>query len=225
MVALSRRDVGYNNKIKLTTAKYYTPSGRCVQAIDYSNRNEDGSVGSIPDSLVKSFKTKLGRTVYDGGGIIPDVKIEPESYSRVSLSLIYSDIIRDYSVQYFKNRESIAAPDKFNLTDAEFEEFVKYAVKREFDHRTASEVEYDKLLSIAKREGLIDEFSDEIKKLESKIKLDKAGAIKKNSEEIKHLLEEEISSRYYYQKGRLQSIVRNDKQLIQAANASLIKSE
>lgn len=221
----SIRDVGYNNKIKLTTAKYYTPSGRCVQAIDYSNRNEDGSVGNIPDSLVKPFKTRLGRTVYDGGGVTPDVKIEPESYSRVSLSLIYSDIIRDYSVQFFKTRESIPAPDKFTITDAEFEEFVKYASQREFDHRTASEVEYDKLLSIAKREGLIDEFSAEIKNLESKIKLDKRGAIMKNASEIRHLLEEEIASRYYYQRGRIQSIVRNDMQLMKAAKAELIKTE
>jgi len=184
-----------------------------VQAIDYSNRNEDGSVGSIPDSLVKPFKTRLGRTVYDGGGVTPDVKIDPENYSRVSLSLIYSDIIRDYSVQFFKTRESIPSPDKFSITDAEFEEFVKYASQREFDHRTASEVEYDKLLSIAKREGLIDEFSEEVKRLESKIKLDKRGAIMKNASEIRHLLEEEIASRYYYQRGRIQSIVKNDEQL------------
>jgi len=102
---------------------------------------------------------------------------------------------------------------------------VKYASQREFDHRTASEVEYDKLLSIAKREGLIDEFSAEIKNLESKIKLDKRGAIMKNASEIRHLLEEEIASRYYYQRGRIQSIVRNDMQLMKAAKAELIKTE
>jgi carboxyl-terminal processing protease len=215
--------VGYNNKIKLTTAKYYTPSGRCVQAIDYSNRNEDGSVGNIPDSLIKSFKTSKGRVVFDGGGIAPDVKIEAESYSRPSLSLLYNDILRDYSIIYFRDHLSIESPSKFKLSDEEFEKFVEYAVGREFDHRTASEVDYDRLMATAKKEGLITDLDSGLKQLESKVKLGKSGSIRKNGEEIKALLEEEIVNRYYFQRGRIESIVRNDKQLKEAIGAELIK--
>jgi len=151
----SIRDVGYNTKLKITTAKYYTPSGRCVQAIDYSNRNEDGSVGFVPDSLIKPFKTRLGRTVYDGGGIVPDVKVSPRVYSRLAVSLIYGDIMREYSVLYFKNNQSIPAAKDFSLTDKEFEEFIDFAEGKEFDHRTGSEVEFDKLVETAKREGVL----------------------------------------------------------------------
>lgn len=219
----SIRDVGYNNKIKLTTAKYYTPSGRCVQAIDYSNRNEDGSVGNIPDSLIKSFKTSKGRVVFDGGGIAPDVKIEAESYSRPSLSLLYNDILRDYSIVYFKDHLTIESPSKFKLSDEEFEKFIEYAVGREFDHRTASEVDYDRLMATAKKEGLITDLDSGLKQLESKVKLGKSGSIRKNGEEIKALLEEEIVNRYYFQRGRIESIVRNDKQLKEAIGAELIK--
>jgi len=219
----SIRDVGYNNKIKLTTAKYYTPSGRCVQAIDYSNRNEDGSVGNIPDSLIRSFKTSKGRVVFDGGGIAPDVKIEAESYSRPSLSLLYNDILRDYSIVYFKDHLTIESPSKFKLSDEEFEKFVEYAVGREFDHRTASEVDYDRLMATAKKEGLITDLDSGLKQLESKVKLGKSGSIRKNGEEIKALLEEEIVNRYYFQRGRIESIVRNDKQLKEAIGAELIK--
>jgi len=219
----SIRDVGYNNKIKLTTAKYYTPSGRCVQAIDYSNRNEDGSVGNIPDSLIRSFKTSKGRVVFDGGGIAPDVKIEAESYSRPSLSLLYNDILRDYSIVYFKDHLTIESPSKFKLSDEEFEKFVEYAVGREFDHRTASEVDYDRLMATAKKEGLITDLDSGLKQLESKVKLGKSGSIRKNCEEIKALLEEEIVNRYYFQRGRIESIVRNDKQLKEAIGVELIK--
>lgn len=219
----SIRDVGYNNKIKLTTAKYYTPSGRCVQAIDYNNRNEDGSVGAIPDSLIKAFKTSKGRVVFDGGGIAPDVKIEAETYSRPSLSLVFNDILKDYSILYFRDHPSIESPSKFKLTDEEFNKFVEYASGREFDHRTASEVDYDRLIATAKREGLINEMDKDMKLIESKIKLGKSGSIRKNADEIKSLLEEEIVSRYYYQRGRIESIIRKDKQLKEAIAAQLIK--
>lgn len=219
----SIRDVGYNNKIKLTTAKYYTPSGRCVQAIDYNNRNEDGSVGNIPDSLIKAFKTSKGRVVFDGGGIAPDVKIEAETYSRPSLSLVFNDILKDYSILYFRDHPSIESPSKFKLTDEEFNKFVEYASGREFDHRTASEVDYDRLIATAKREGLINEMDKDMKLIESKIKLGKSGSVRKNADEIKSLLEEEIVSRYYYQRGRIESIIRKDKQLKEAIAAQLIK--
>jgi len=218
----SIREVGYNNKIKLTTAKYYTPSGRCVQAIDYNQRNEDGSVGSIPDSLRKAFKTLKGRTVYDGGGIAPDVTIEPQSFSRPALSLVYGEILHDYSIIYFKDHITIASPAKFELTLQEYEEFVKFASQKEFDSRTASDVDLDKFIEKEKRENLYPDFKNEIDALEARVKIGKEDVLRRNSEEIKTLLEEEIVNRYYYQSGRVASILRNDVQVKKAAEIKLI---
>lgn len=219
----SIRDVGFNYKLKLTTAKYYTPSGRCVQAIDYSQRNEDGSLGNIPDSLIKEFKTLKGRSVYDGGGVTPDINIEPKTYSRPALALIYGEVLQEYSVEYFKNNLTIDTPSKFLLSDNEYEKFVEWASNKNFDHRTSSEVEYDKLLSLAVREGLYAELKDDLTKLGEKIKPGKADVLRKNKSEIKALLEEEISARYYYQRGRAESMIRNDEQLHKALNIKLIE--
>jgi len=220
----SIRDVGYNNKIKVTTAKYYTPSGRCVQAIDYAQRNEDGSVGAIPDSLIRPFKTLVkGRTVYDGGGIIPDVMLEPQIFSRLAVALVFEEIFHDYSIEYFKNRLSIESPSKFSLTDKEFEEFVKWASGRDFDYRTASEVEFDKMVSTLKRESIYDVMKDEIALLEKKLKLGKTDVLKRAVNEIKPLLEEEIVSRYYFQRGRIESMLRNDIQAAKAVDVKLIE--
>lgn len=219
----SIRDVGFNYKLKITTAKYYTPSGRCVQAIDYSHRNEDGSIGYVPDSLIKSFKTLKGRTVYDGGGVTPDVYIEPKIYSRPALALIYGEILQEYSIEYYKNNITIDAPSTFSLSDQEYERFIEWAALRDFDHRTASEVEYDKLIALAAREGLYSDLRDELSKLGEKIKPDKTEVLRRNKAEIKALLEEEISARYYFQKGRAESMVRNDEQLHKAYSIKLIE--
>ncbi|MHC1779946.1 MAG: S41 family peptidase [Bacteroidales bacterium] len=219
----SIRDVGYNYKIKLTTAKYYTPSGRCVQAIDYSRRNEDGSVGNIPDSLKKPFKTLVkGRTVYDGGGITPDLIIEPQIFSRLAVSLVLGEIFHEYSIKYFKENQMIDRASKFSLTDKEYEEFAKWASEKEFDHRTASEVELDKLLEITKKESFYSDIKDEMAILEKRLKPGKLSVLMKSAPEIKPLLEEEISSRYYYQRGRIESMIRNDNQLKAATQSKLI---
>ena len=212
----SIRDVGYNNTLKVTTAKYYIPSGRCVQAIDYSNRNEDGSVGQIPDSLAKPFKTLKGRTVYDGGGVTPDVVIPSESYDRVLVSLIYSDILYEYSVDYFKNHPTIPSPSKFALSDQEYDKFAEWAAAKNFDSRTSSELEFDRLVSIAKGESLYDNLKGEFDAMEKKVKLDKLAVLKANKEKIKTALEEEICVRYYFQRGSIESMLRNDKQLLRA---------
>ncbi len=220
----SIRDVGYNNKIKVTTAKYYTPSGRCVQAIDYAQRNEDGSVGVIPDSLIRSFKTLIkGRTVYDGGGIIPDVRLESQTFSRLAVALVFEEIFHDYSIEYFKNRESIESPSKFSITNEEFEEFVQWASAKEFDYRTASEVEFDKLLATAKRESIYDGIKDEMAQLEKRLKLGKTDVLRRAVNEIKPLLEEEIVSRYYFHRGRIESMLRNDIQAAKAVDVKLIE--
>lgn len=218
----SIRDVGYNNKIKLTTAKYYTPSGRCVQAIDYNQRNENGSVGNIPDSLRKVFKTLKGRPVYDGGGIAPDVTIESQSFSRPALSLVYGDILHEYSINYFKDHLTIAIPSKFELTAAEYEDFVKFASQKEFDSRTASDVDLDKFIATARKENLYNDFKKEIDALDARVKIGKEDVLRRNSVEIKALLEEEIVNRYYFQRGRVESILRSDLQVKTASSVKLI---
>jgi carboxyl-terminal processing protease len=219
----SIRDVGYGNRIKLTTAKYYIPSGRCVQAIDYTQRNEDGSLGAIPDSLIKPFKTLVkGRTVYDGGGIVPDIVISPKLFSRPAVALIYGDILHEYSIEYFKKREQIESADKFVLSDIEYDAFVLWASGKEFDHRTATEVEYDKFIAVAKRESFFGDFKNEIIDLEKRVKPGKREVLIRNKEEVKYLLEEEIVNRYYFQRGRVQSMLRNDDQVIKAISVKLI---
>lgn len=218
----SIRDVGYNSRIKLTTAKYYTPSGRCVQAIDYSHRNPDGSVGNVPDSLKKAFKTSKGRVVYDGGGIAPDIKAESATYSRPAVSLVYNEVMHEFSMLYFKKHDKIESPSKFVLSEKDYEEFINFAAEKEFDHRTSSEVEYDQLIATAKKEGLYDDLKAEIEKLEKLVKLGKKDVLRKNAKEIKYLLEEEICNRYYFQRGRVESMLRNDPQLDVAVKTKLV---
>lgn len=212
----SIRDVGYNHKIKLTTAKYYIPSGRCIQAIDYSHKNEDGSVASVPDSLMKEFKTVGGRTVYDGGGIMPDIVVDQKIYSRPVVSLIYSDILNDYSMLYYKENLSISAPREFSLTDQEYDMFVTWALDKDFDYRSTSEIELSRFKAIAQREGTYAQLKDYIDSIESGVKNSKEIVFQKYKNEIKSLLEEEIVNRYYFQRGRVEKMILSDNQLLKA---------
>ena len=138
----SVRDLGYNTKLKITTAKYYTPSGRCVQIVDYSHRREDGSVGTIPDSLIKAFKTRNGRTVYDGGGITPDVVVELPTYHKISYSVAARDLLRSYALTYFVAHSAIAPPETFRLTDAEYDDFVQYLLDKDFNDKPEEFTQY-----------------------------------------------------------------------------------
>lgn len=207
------RPVGYNGNLKLTTAKYYTPSGRCVQAIDYSNRNSDGSVGYVPDSLKKAFKTIKGRTVYDGGGITPDTLIKGETYSRPAFSLVANDIFGEYAIEYYKKRKSIAPAANFSLTEAEYEDFVKFASKKEFDSRSSAQAQLDQMIQSAKSEDLYEIYKSEFDALEKKLTISKEEMLRVKKAEFKPLLEEEIVYKYYCAPGRIESIVRNDLQL------------
>ena len=209
------RPVGYNTSLKVTTAKYYTPSGRCVQAIDYSHRNEDGSVGTVPDSLKKEFRTKGGRPVYDGGGITPDIVVEPETYSRPILSMIYSNVLSDYAIGYFNAHDSIAPAGEFK----EYEDFVKFASKKEFDVRTEAQIEMEGVLDVAEREGLgenLEGLDEEMQELLDRISLTKDEFLQANKSRIKPLLEDEIALKYYLRRGGVESALRQDTQLHKA---------
>lgn len=210
------RPVGYNGKLKLTTSKYYTPSGRCVQAIDYANRNADGSVGVVPDSLKKEFKTKAGRSVYDGGGIMPDTVIKSEQYSRPAVSLVLNDILGDYATQYYAKNTTIAPAAVFKLTDNEYADFVKYAASREFDSRSGALALVDQMIKVVKGENLYEMNKAEFDALEKKLSISKEQMLKVKRDEFQPLLEEEIVQKYYFTQGRIESILRNDKQLHEA---------
>ncbi len=217
----SIRPVGYNGSLKLTIAKYYTPSGRCVQAIDYSNRNADGSVGSVPDSLKKAFKTKKGRTVYDGGGITPDSVITADPFSRIAVSLVMNDIINDYAIKYYASHNTIASPSDFELTDAEYEDFVQYASNRKFDSRSAAQVQLEQMISSAKSEGLYEINKEAFETLEKRLSIPKEEILMVKKEEIKPLVEEEIVNKFYFAPGKVESIIRNDLQLHKALEVKL----
>ncbi len=208
------RDVGYNNSLKLTTAKYYTPSGRCVQAIDYQHRNEDGSVGFVPDSLKKEFKTVGGRSVYDGGGISPDITLESKYYNNALVSLIYSDIMGDFAIKYFENHPTIAPPSRFSISDADYEEFVKFAVTREFDPSSELQVELQNVIEVAKKEGTYEKNAKELEALLAKVSMDKEKYLRSAKEDVKQYLESEICGKYYFQRGSAEYALRFDTQLI-----------
>ncbi len=146
------RDLSYNSKLKVTTAKYYIPSGRCIQALDYSHRNADGSVGHVPDSLITEFKTSKGRKVYDGGGIMPDVYFEPEKYTTFVQELAMNNTFFNFTTEYIANIDSITTPEKYDFPDSAYKNFADYLVKTDFSFESNTEKSLKKLETVAKKE-------------------------------------------------------------------------
>lgn len=199
------RPLSYNSQLKVTTAKYYIPSGRCIQALDYSHRNDDGSVGKIPDSLVSEFRTKSGRIVYDGGGVMPDNVTEQQILSSISQSLISKFLIFDYATLYRQKHESIASARNFRLSDSDYDDFVKWLSDKEYDYTTKSEKTLEELKTNAEKEKYFSALVSEYEALKKKMMHDKNSDLVKNKEEIKELLQDEIVSRYFYQNGRIEA--------------------
>jgi carboxyl-terminal processing protease len=197
------RTLGYNSRLKVTTAKYYTPTGRCIQALDYSHRNDDGSVSSVPDSLKKPFKTKIGRTVYDGGGIEPDVKMDDENLSPLAITLLTKGYIFDYATQYYYSHPTIAAAAEFSLNDKEFKDFENWLSGKDYSYKTESEELLALLKEKADKEKYFDNIKNEFNTLSAKLSHDKKQDLINNKAEVINLLNNEIVSRYYYQKGRV----------------------
>jgi carboxyl-terminal processing protease len=208
--------VSYNGKLKVTTAKYYTPSGRCVQALDYSNRNEDGSVGAVPDSLKKEFKTKLGRSVYDGGGIAPDSTIKAQPYSRPAFSMVVNDIFGEYAIEFYKKNLSIPPVKDFKVTDEQYADFVEFASKKKFDSRSDALTHLDKMINAAKDEDLYEVYKAEFDALKAKLDIDKKQMLILKRSEFQPLLEEAIVTKYYYTEGSVEKIIQSDDQLHKA---------
>lgn len=212
----SIRPLPYNGQMKVTTAKYYTPSGRCVQAIDYSNRNEDGSVGHIPDSLTKEFKTASGRTVRDGGGITPDIVIKPKEYSRLVYALVLGGVIDQYVIDYSRKHDSLPAVDDFHYSDADFEDFVKFAKTQEFDYRSSAKTLYDQMKKELEKDGLAETMKDELAALGKALEMDKEKFIRLKKNEIIPFIEEELAVRYWFQEAGIKVRLRYDDQLEEA---------
>ena len=208
--------------MKVTTAKYYTPSGRCVQAIDYSHRNEDGSVGHIPDSLTREFKTAKGRIVRDGGGITPDIDINSKEYSRLVYALVLGGVIDQYVIDYARRHESIPAVEDFHFTDEDFEDFIRYAKTQEFDYRSSAKTLYDQMKKELVKDGLAESMKAELDALEKALEMDKERFIRIKKEEIVPFIEEELAARYWFQEAGVKVRLRYDTQLKTALEKPLI---
>ena len=212
------RPLPYNGQIKVTTAKYYTPSGRCVQAIDYAKRNDDGSVGHIPDSLTHEFKTSKGRIVKDGGGITPDIVVKGHEYSRLTYSLVYSAIIQDYALKYVKEHQEKPSHE-WTMNDAEWKDFVEFAQTKEFDYRSTARTYFDQVKKELEKDGLAESMKDQLDALEKAMEMDKATFLNLKRDEIVPFIEEEIMVRYYFQEEGVKVRLRYDDQLKEALKA------
>lgn len=208
--------IAYNGQLKVTTAKYYTPSGRCVQAIDYSNRNEDGSVGHIPDSLTHEFKTASGRIVRDGGGITPDITLSSRKYSRIVYSLVLGGIVDNYVLDFVRRNASLPEPDEFHFSDAQWEDFVRFAKTQEFDYRSNAKALFDQMKKDLEEDGLAEACAAELSALESAINMDKEKILRLKKDEIIPFIEEELTVRYYYQEAGVKIRLRYDTALAEA---------
>lgn len=197
------RDLPYGGNIKITTSKYYIPSGRCIQALDYSHRNPDGSVARVPDSLTHVFKTKNGREVRDGGGITPDYTIPQEKGGTIGYYLITENIIFDYATQWVIKHPGIAPPESFHLSDADYEQFKQFVKTKDFQYDQMSNRSLQSLKNIMEFEGYFNTASEEFKALEDKLQPDLDRDLELFKKEIGQMIETEIVQRYYYKEGVL----------------------
>ena len=205
------RPVSYGGHVKVTIAKYYTPSGRCVQALDYSHRNEDGSVGRIPDSLTTAFNTTNGRIVRDGGGVLPDTVTTDSRKLNIAYYILVQNHYFDYATRYAQKNKKISTPDKFKLTDAEYNDFVRYLVEeKKFSYTTQTESYYKQLLEVAGYEGFDETAKQEFDALKAKLIPDVEQNLLDNRKEIEEMLTVEILQRYYFQKGQVQFMLKDD---------------
>lgn len=206
----------YNTTLKVTTAKYYIPSGRCIQAINYDERDKNGTAKKTADSLKVAFKTANGREVFDGGGIDPDVKIEVKQLSYIASNLMREDLIFDYATIFKLNNKSIAAAQDFKLTDAAYEAFKEWVADKDYDYQTESELVIEELEKAAKKDEYLAAIESTLEQLKQELSHDKAKDLMTYKEEIKMMLESEIVKRYYYNKGAIENYFNYDKELKEA---------
>ena len=215
----------YNAQLKITVAKYYIPSGRCIQALDYTHRNEDGSVDHVPDSLITAFKTRNGRIVYDGAGVLPDIQTESQTMSEITYVLISKNYIFDYATDYIiKNPKLNGDAKTFAITDADYVDFVNSLQGKDYDYKTNSEEEMEALKKSAESDKYFADIEPEFKQLQKKLMDRKKDDLQKFKPEIKRMIEDEIISRFYYLSGRIESSVKYDTDL-QTAISTLASAD
>lgn len=204
----------YNSKMKITVAKYYIPSGRCIQSIDYFGKNGDSN--KVPDSLISSFKTKGGRTVLDGGGIIPDICIEPATFSQITADLYANNYIFDFANKFASENPEIPTPEEFKITDPIYNDFRLYVESQEFKYLTETESLIERMLKSAERESYLEAIEAELESIDALVKEEKKKDIKKFRSEIEDLLLMEIVSRYYYQEGKIIATIQHNEEIEEA---------
>lgn len=210
------RPLSYNAQLKVTTAKYYIPSGRCIQALDYSHRNEDGSVGKVPDSLMTEFTTKNNRSVFDGGGILPDIYLKPETLSNIAFNLMTKNLIFDYATEYRLKHDSIAPSATFKFSDSDYQEFKTWLNDKELEYESVSTHELDDLIQTAKAENYYNHSKTTFDELKKELANDKNKDLKTFKSQIIRLIEQEITTRYYYKSGSIDNMIRKDSSVIKA---------
>ena len=210
------RKLPYGAQLKVTIAKYYTPSGRCIQAINYAERDEDGSVKRIPDSLRVTYKTENGRTVKGGGGVDPDVKVKKRDLGKITAELYGNMHIFDYGTLYARKHDSIPAAAEFSLTNQEYKEFKNWLKGREYKYETETEKAIEKLRDKARNEQYLKHIDDKIAELESTFREHRNNDLELYEDQIKMLLEQEIASRYYYRAGRVANELSHDPEVKEA---------
>ncbi|MEX0968302.1 MAG: S41 family peptidase [Bacteroidia bacterium] len=204
------RPLSYNAQLKITTAKYYIPSGRCIQRIDYSSRDGLGKAGKIPDSLITEYKTLGGRSVYDGCGITPDIETDVTQHAEITKTLLNKRYIFDFATKYRNTHDSIPPVKDFQLTLQDFEDFIAFISDKDYQYETNTEKALEKLKESAETEKYYEAISSDYESMLQKLKHDKEEDLRKHQEEVIALLEEEIVSRYYYRNGRIQVSLRTD---------------
>jgi len=223
----------YNSLVKITIAKYYVPSGRCIQAIDYTHRRDDGTVLKVADSLIHEYKTKDGRSVYDGSGIYPDIYVNQEHFANVTQALVNKLLIFDYATRYRNAHPTVENARSFTLSDADYADFVKYLADKNYSYNTGSEKILSDLKAAATKEKQFTEIQSEYDALKAKMDATKKNDLQLHKEEIREVLQNEIVSRYFYEKGRYETNFKYDKELAQGIKvmqdkellASILKGE
>ena len=208
--------MAYNSQMKVTVSKYYIPSGRCIQAIDYSHRDENGKAVKVPDSLKTAFKTKGGRTVYDGFGIEPDVEVEPEYMSNLGIALAQKFLVFDYVTDYYRSHKELASPADFEIDDALYADFCRYLKEKKLTYSTVTERMIEQLRDVAKEEKYDTAIAGQLKAMEAALEKEKEGDLQKHRVEVCEMLKSELLVRYYYDQGRIEGALKGDKVLAKA---------
>ncbi|MDD2191884.1 MAG: S41 family peptidase [Bacteroidales bacterium] len=211
----------YNAQMKVTVSKYYIPSGRCIQAIDYSHRDDNGRATKLPDSLKTAFKTKGGRTVYDGFGIEPDIVIEPKYASPLIMTIITKFLAFDFASEFVKNNPTIPSAKDFKITDDIYKQFTDFISDKDYSYSTITERMLKELEEMSKKEKYSEEIEKTIEDLKQKIEKDKSNDLIKFKEDIKDILLSEIVVRYHYQKGRIEALLQSDAEIEEAVKLLL----